>query len=579
MATRNQEVARLLEHIADLLEIKGEQAFRVNAYRAAARRIEGLQQDVEDLFLEHHLRTIPGVGEALEQKIGEYLATGQLEYYERLKREFPPGLVALLAVPGLGPRKARAIYDHLGVANLEQLERALEEGRVRDLPGMGEKTEQNLLRELHRLKQRTTRQSLGLALPLAEDLVALLARQAPVERVSYAGSLRRARETIGDLDLLASGRDPEAIAEAFVGLPMVVEVLSRGPARCSVLAPGGQQVDLRIVDRASWGAALQYFTGSKAHNVRLRELAVRRGWKLNEYGLFDEQSGKRLDDGDEASIYHCLGLSWIPPELREDEGEIEAARVGALPHLVELADIQGDLHTHTDWTDGAHSLEEMAEAARARGYAYLAVTDHSKSLGVARGLNAARLMEQRRLVDRLNHTLAPFRVLLGTEMDIKRDGGLDFDDATLERLDYVSASIHSGMSQGEAQMTERILRALRNPHVAVLNHPRGRLIQRREAYEVDLEAVIRTAAACGVALEVNGQPNRLDLDGHWARQAREAGVRLAINTDAHATSQLELMRYGVATARRGWVERKDVLNALPLDELLATLRRKRGAEC
>lgn len=570
MPAKNGEVAQLLENIGDLLEIKGEQPFRVNAYRVAARRIEGLQDDIEDLFLEHRLRDIPGVGDALAKKIGEYLASGQLEYYERLKREFPPGLVALLEVPGLGPRRARAIYNTLGVANLDQLEAALEAHQLQGVPGMGERSEENLLRELRRLKQRTSRQLLGVALPLAEELVALLDRQAGVEHVACAGSLRRMRDTIGAIDLLASGADDPSIAQAFAALPMVVDVVAREPRLCTVLVQDGPAVTLRIVEPSTWGAALLCFTGSKTHYRRLQELAHQRGWTLDARGLFDMQ-GRRLDDVDEASIYRCLELPWIPPELREDEGEVEAAQAGALPSLVALSDIQGDLHTHSNWTDGAHSLEEMAQAARDRGYAYIAITDHTRSLGVARGLSEERILEQRRLVDRLNDQLAPFRVLLGTEMDIKRDGSLDFDDATLQRLDYVSVSVHSGMSQSKAQMTERILRALQNPYVCTLNHPSGRLIRRREAYEVDLEAVILEAAARGVALEVNGQPSRLDLDGHWTRRAREAGARLVVNTDAHATSQLALMRFGVATARRGWAQPHDVLNTLPLHELLATL--------
>jgi DNA polymerase (family X) len=573
--SRNGDVARLLEDIGDLLEIKGEQPFRVNAYRNAARRIEGLREPIEVMHAESRLRTIQGVGEALEQKIGEFLSTGSLQYYENLRAQFPPGLVELLQVPGLGPRKARLVYDQLGIGSLAELEAAAEEHRLRDVPGLGERTEENVLREIERLKQRSTRHQLATALAVAEELLERLRECPAVQRAEYAGSLRRMQDTIGDVDLLVASTRPEEVERFVLDLAQVRDVLSTGPSRTSVIVRDGLQVDVRVVEPKCWGAALQYFTGSKAHNVRLREIAVRRGWKLNEYGLFDGATGRRLAGEDEDGIYQALGLQPVPPELREDTGEIELAAAGDLPRLLEESDIRGDLHVHSTWSDGGSSLEDMARAAIRLGREYIAMTDHSKSLGVARGLTEARVAEQAAALRALNAKLAPFRVLHGTEMDIRRDGRLDYEDETLARLEYVSASVHSGMKQESSVMTARIERALGNPYVATFNHPHGRLIGARPAYEVDMEAVIRTAARNGVALEINSQPARMDLDSVWARRARDLGARFVINTDSHATNQLALMRFGVATARRAWLGPEHVLNALPLAEFLAHLAGRR----
>lgn len=574
---RNREVADLLQEIGDLLEIKGEQRYRINAYRNAARRIESLTEPIETLFAERRLREIPGVGEALEQKITEFLATGRLEYIERLRGQFPPSLVALLDVPGLGPRKARLVFDQLGVANLEQLEQAARAHRLTEIPGLGDKTEENLLQELQRLKQRSRRRMLDWALGRAQEIEREVERHPGVKRVGHAGSLRRMQETIGDVDILAVAEDAVSVSRHFQALPQVVDVLSGGPARTTVLISGGLQVDLKIVPAESWGAAMQYFTGSKAHNIRLREMAVRRGWKLNEYGLFDARTDERLAGDDEDEIYRKLDLAPIPPELREDTGEIEAAQAGRLPQLLAEDDIEADFHLHTNWTDGAHTLEEMARAAIALGRSYMAVTDHSRSLYVARGLTIEQLVEQRELADQLNKKLAPFRILLGTEMDILADGTLDYPDEVLAQLDYVSISIHSAMKQPREEMTARILRAMENPYVATLNHPHGRLLEQRDPIEVDMGAVVDAAARLGVALELNSQPHRMDLNDRWARRAIDAGARLMINTDAHTTSQLGLMRYGVAMARRGWAEPRHVLNALPLEGILEHLSTRRPA--
>jgi DNA polymerase (family 10) len=574
--SRNLEVAQLLQKLGDMLEVKGEVPFKIAAYRKAADRIEALREPIEGLHGAGRLREIAGIGQALEQKIAEFLDTGHLGFYEKLMAEFPPGLVQLLQVPGFGPRKARLVFDSLGVADFEALEHAAREGRLRMLPGLGEKTEASILRELERIKQRTNRHHLAQVLLLAEAMVEDLEKTSPTgTRLCYAGSLRRMVDTIGDMDLLAGTTRPEAVIKAFLELPLVLEVLSTGPVRASVLVQGGVQVDLRVVEPESWGAALQYFTGSKAHNIQLRGLAIRRGWKLNEYGLFDERTGRRVAGEQEQAIYDALDLAFIPPELREADGEIEAAAAGLLPNLVELSDLKGDMHVHSNWSDGADSLEVMAREARALGHQYIAITDHSKSLGLASGLEEPRVREQRALVARLNRELGPFRILHGTEMDILRDGSLDYDDDVLKDYDYVSASIHSGMNQSEAEMTTRIQRALSNPYVHTLNHPHGRRIPRRPAYAVDMQAVIDTAATQGVALEINSQPARMDLEGSWARKAKKAGARLVINTDSHSANELSRQRLGIGSARRGWLEARDVLNALPLDELEQVLRRNR----
>jgi DNA polymerase (family 10) len=576
---RNREVAGLLESIGDLLEIQGEVPFKINAYRKAAARIEALREPIELVQREGRLRKIQGIGPALEQKISEYLETGKLAYYDKLSAEFPPGLVELIEIPGLGPRTARLIFDALGVGDVDSLEQAARAGRLRAIPGLGAKTEENILRELERLKERSDRKTLGQALLLAEELLDDLRQRVPANaRLSHAGSLRRMADTIGDIDLLAAADDTEAVVRAFTGLPTVLEVLSAGPVRASVLVRGGLQADLRVVEPRCWGAALLYFTGSKAHNLALRERAVRQGWKLNEYGLFEESSGRCLASEQEADLYRAFGLEYIPPELREDDGELEAAAAGRLPKLIELADLRGDLHVHSDWSDGSEPLEAMARAARDSGLEYMAITDHSKSLGIARGLNEERVRQQRALVNRLNQELAPFRILHGTEMDILRDGQLDYADDLLAEYDYVSASIHSAMKQEQAQMTARIQRALRNRYVHTLNHPHGRLIPQRPAYAVDMQAVVDTAIAEGVALEINAQPERMDLEGSWARRARLAGARFVINTDSHAASQYAFRRLGVGSARRGWLSAADVLNSLPLERLLVELQRRRNGQ-
>jgi DNA polymerase (family 10) len=574
---RNDDVIRIINAIGDMLEIKGENRFRVNAYRDAARHLEGLTEDLNVLASEGRLRSIPGVGDAISTKIQELLDTGHLAYYDRLAAEIPVTLLDLLQIPGLGPRKVKLLHESLQVTSVADLRTAIATGRVATLPGMGEKTVQNIQRELERWEQRGKRTPLGTALPLVLEIIAALQEGCPVvQRISEAGSVRRRRDTIGDLDLLAASDRPTEVLEAFVHLPLVQEVIAHGDTKAAILAPRQQQVDLRVVPPESWGAALLYFTGSKAHNVRLREIAIKKGWTLNEYRLFDATGQTQLAAGEEEDVYRALGLPWIPPEIREDSGEIEAGFAGKLPKLVELGDIRGDLHSHSDWSDGQATIEQMWEAARARGYEYLVLTDHTQSLGVTNGLNAERLTQQRELVRAINRRGDGPCLLHGVELEIRADGTLDFPDEVLAELDLVVASVHSSFGQTREKMTSRLIAAASNPHVDVIGHPSGRLIGRREGYDVDLEALIQVCAERGTALEINANPARLDLDDVHARRAVEQGCWLAIDSDAHEPSNFDLLPYGIATARRAWVGPSRVLNCLPLSDLLAHLRRRGG---
>lgn len=572
---KNAAVARVLEAIADALELRGEGGFRVNAYREAARNVELLREDIEEIWEEGKLEEIPGVGTSIAQKIGDFLARGESPYLAELGQGFPPGLLELLKVPGLGPKKSRLLYEALGIGSLAELVEAARAHRIRQVRGLGAKSEENLLREAERLQQREKRLLLGQAWPLAEAIAQMLSECPFVCAIEPAGSIRRRKETIGDIDLLASSAEPTQVMEAFVRLPLVQEVLNQGPTKSSILTQENLQVDLRVVAPAEYGSALQHFTGSKSHNIAMRERAIRLGYKLNEYGLFRLDTNERVAAKREEDVYQALGLPWIPPELRENAGEIEAAERGRLPHLIELADIRGDLHLHTEWSDGHDSLRSMAYAARELGYEYIAVTDHSHSLGIAHGLDPERVREQGRLIEDLNRELAPFQILHGTELEIRMDGTLDYPDELLATLDYVGASVHSGMKQPADKMTARILEAFRH-RIHTFNHPTGRLLEERSPYEFDFDQVLQAARGRGICLEVNGNPHRLDLKDVDARRARDKGVGLVLDTDAHRTADLSYMRYAVAIARRGWVEKGDVLNALPLEALKQRLRKSSG---
>lgn len=575
---RNAQVAEFLENIADMLEIKGESVFRVRAYRDAARSIESLTEDIEEIEKRGGLREIPGVGESIAEKLAEYIETGHSTYYDQLRKEINPGLATLLEVPGVGPKKARLFYDKLGIDSVEKLEVAAKEHRLSPLPGIGEKTERNILDAIERMRGRSERTPLGIALPTALPFLRILREMPEVDRADLAGSLRRMRETIGDLDLLASSDQPATVVDKFVALPMVKSVLGHGPTKGTVITAENLQVDLRVVKPREYGAALQYFTGSKAHNIKLRTIAENMGLKVNEYGVFRVADDKRIAGETEESVYEALGLRWMPPELREDRGEIEAAREGRLPHLVEVSDLRGDLHVHTDWSDGSSSPEEMVVAAKDRGYEYLVLSDHSVSMGFVHGLSLERIQEQRALIDDLNRRYPGIRVLQGIEVNIRADGSLDYDDEILARFDVVTAAIHSGMAMPKDRMTKRIIRAVSNPHVDILSHPTGRIIGKRDPYDVDLEAVFRAAIKGGTAMEIDSMPDRLDLKDTDAMLARRMGVMVCIDSDAHAADQLGVVDYGIATARRGWIEPEQVVNALPLRDLLTWLKEKKLRE-
>ena len=568
---KNQQIAKIFSEIAELLELKGENIFRIRAYRRAAQNLDSLSRDVSALSQEE-LEAIPGIGKDLAGKVREYLETGKIAKHEELKQDIPAGVLDLLRVPGLGPKKVKLFYDKLKVKSVDELDGAVRAGRLEGMAGIQAKTIENIRKGIEQVRRGTERRPLGRILPLAEDIVRRMRDAAPVDRIEVAGSIRRCRDTIGDVDVLTTSKKPAAVMDAFVRLPHVSRVLAQGETKSSIITDDGVQVDLRVVEEDSFGAALQYFTGSKQHNIKLREMAVKVGLKINEYGVFRGPGEKRIGGRSEEDIYRALKLPWIPPEIREDTGEIEAAQQGTLPVLIELQDVKGDLHVHTKWSDGSHDLDTLVQAAKRKGYRYIAITDHTKGLGVAHGLDEKRLADEMTLIDKANASLRGFRILKGSEVDIRSDGSLDLPDAALAPLDIVVASIHSGFKQSRDQITKRLLAAVRHPCVSVIAHPTGRLIGERDAYDADMDAVFREAGRYGVAMEVNSYPLRLDLNDVHIRLAKEYGVPLVISTDAHVTTQFDFMSYGVSMARRGWAEKKDVLNTLHCDQLMARLK-------
>jgi len=572
----NQQVAAILSGMADMLDIQGQDYHRVMAYRRAAETIAALGRPLAEVWQEGGLEKLPGIGKTLAAKIDELMRTGHLAAYEKLQREVPPGVVAMLQIPDVGPRKAALFWQKLGITSIDELEAAARAGRLQSLPGMGARSEQKVLAGIEALRRRSARLPLGVAWELAYRLLLPLRELAGVVQAEPAGSLRRMRETVGDLDLLVAAEDPEPVMARFRSLPEVAEVLLSGTTKTSIRTASGVQADLRVLPPSRWGTALQYFTGSQLHNIRLRGLALERGFSLSEYAL-KRQDGSELLCADEEAVYAALGLPLIPPELREDRGEIEAALEGRLPRLIERSDLRGDFQFHTTWSDGQNSLLEMAQAARRSGLEYALVTDHSHGLGVARGLSADDLRRQRAEIEEVNRRMGgAFRLLAGVEVEVRNDGSLDLPDEALAELDLVVAAVHSGLRQDSAQFTARAIAAVRHPLVDILAHPSGRLIGRREGADLDMEALLRAAAETGTAIEVNAHPDRLDLDDVHIRRAVELGVKLAISSDAHHPAGFDVLLFGVATARRGWAMAADVLNSRSAEEVLAWSKRRRA---
>ncbi|MDR3419573.1 MAG: DNA polymerase/3'-5' exonuclease PolX [Nevskia sp.] len=570
-AADNERIAAIFEEIADLLDLQNANPFRIRAYRNAARSVRAFGPDIGGLLGSgRELPKLPGIGRDLTAKIGEIVETGSCALLERLRKQVPGTLVELLSIPGLGPKRVQHLYHELGVETPQQLRAAARDGRLDRLHGFGPRMQAKLLQAVDARLQTGHRHLLALAAAPAERVVSYLRRAPGVSEVSVAGSFRRMRDTVGDLDILAAAADPDAVTRHFLGYPEVREVLAGGPARASVVLESGLQVDLRTIDPPAWGAALVYFTGSKAHNIALRRRAQERGFKLSEYGVFKD--GRRVAGDTEASVYRILRLAEIPPELREDRGEIEAAEAGRLPRLIEPGDLRGDLHAHSKASDGANSLEEMAEAARAAGLEYLAITDHSRHLRIAHGLDAAALLRQCEEIDALNRCLRGITLLKGAEVDILENGELDLPDEALQQLDLVVGAVHDHFGLSRTQQTRRLLRAMEHRCFTVLAHPFARLIGEREPIEVDMTAVIKAARQRGCALELNAQPRRMDLFDIHCRAAKEQGVPVSIDSDAHRAGDFAQLRFGVGQARRGWLEKDDVLNTRGLQDLRRFLR-------
>jgi len=579
---KNAAVAEMFDTMADVMAIRGEDVFRVNTYRKVARVLRDLTEDIEQVHADGRLTDLPGIGKSSAEKIAQFLDTGKMQAYEKLLEGFPTGALDMLRIPGMGPKTVGRLMVEKGIESVDELEAAIAKGELAGMSGMGEKTVRRIRTGIEFLRRSAGRTLLGKALPVAQRIIEQLKERCKLGAAEAAGSLRRMKETIGDIDILVTttGRkkrqagDDEVpggrqIVEAFTSLPGVAEVLAAGGTRGSVRTEEGLQVDLRVVAPQSFGAALTYFTGSKEHNIKVRGIALDRGLKVNEYGVFKGE--KRVAGKTEEEVYESVGLPWIPPELREDRGEIEAAAEGKLPDLVSLKDIRGDLHVHSEYSDGKQSVLDMARAAREMGYSYIAITDHSPSLGVAGGLAVKDLKKQHADIEKAREKLDGFAILKGTEVDILPDGRLDYPDEVLAELDLVIASVHSQFGMGEKEMTDRIIRAVESPHVDAIGHLTGRLLGQRDAYAVDVGAVLRACAKHGTALEINAFMDRLDVTDLVCRQAREAGVKMVIGTDAHRAGHYWMMRLGVGTARRGWIEKGDVLNCMEADDLLAYL--------
>ncbi len=572
----NSEFAKAFWDLAELLELKTGNPFKIRAYQKAAQNIENFSENLKTVYRKggrKALEEIPGIGAGIAEHIEELIKTGKIKKYESLVKRFTPAFVEMMQVPGIGPKTALLLKKKLKIDSLAKLRQAAERGLLKGLPGFKEKKIENVKQGLE-LKERVKgRFLLSEADQYVEAIVARLKQVKEIDQILPAGSYRRGQETVGDIDILVTSKKPAAVMAAFTNLPQVERTLAEGPTRSSVILKNGMQADIRVLPPDNFGAAAHYFTGNKQHNIQIRELAIKQGLKISEYGVM--RGGKRIAGKTEAEVFKAVGLPFIPPELRQGGNELELAKAGQLPDLVELKDIRGDLHIHTNRSDGGNTIEEMAAAARELGYEYLAITDHSVSTRVAGGQSEKELLKELDYIDKLNGKLKGFRLLKGAEVDILPDGSLDFSDAALKQLDVVTASVHSNFKMPRAGMTKRIVAALRNKYVNILSHPTGRLIGKREPYEVDIEKIIRTAQETGTYLEVNSYPDRLDLNDVHCRRAKAAGVKLAINTDSHAALQLRLIKYGVLTARRGWLEKDDVINTRPLAKLLKLLYAKR----
>lgn len=566
---KNQEIARIFYDLADMLEVQGVD-FKPNAYRRAAQNIESMSEDLEDLRETGRLDEIPGVGRSMAKKIAEYLDTGEVAAHQRLQTEVPPGLIEIMRIQGVGPKTAKLLYDEMGIDSVASLREAADAGRLQAVKGLGPKKTENILKGIEQRAAYAERHLLGTALPLAQRVMAYLQEHAPVQRLAVGGSVRRQVETCGDIDLLATAEEWAPVMEAFVTMPEVAEVRQRGETKSIVWLKDGIQADLRVLDDASFGAALQYFTGSKDHNIQVRTLAVNQGYKLNEWGLFRED--ERVAGRTEEEIYTALGLAYVEPEMREAQGEVEAAKEGRLPRLIREEDLRGDLHVHTNWTDGHDDPEAMVQAAADRGYAYVGISDHSQAVRIAGGLSDAEILEQRPLIGELRDRFPDIHILHGTEMDILEDGELDFADETLAELDYAIGAVHSRFNLPEKEMTDRVVRAMEHPKVKVLAHPTCRKLLEREPVALDMNRVVEAAVETDTALEVNAGISRLDLNGAHAKRARDAGAKLMINTDSHTTLSLDLARYGVGQARRGWIEADDVVNTWEPEAFLGWIR-------
>lgn len=567
----NSEIARILRDIATILEIKQANPFRVRAYERAALNIESLSSDIEGYVLENRLKEIPGIGPDLSEKIKEIVRTGRLKFYEQLKKTIPQGVLELLKIPSIGPKTAKLLCEKLKIKDISGLKSAIKQNKLKDIFGIKEKTVENILKGIALVERGQKRMLLSEAFELAGQFRAPLSRLKEIKNISAAGSLRRHKETVRDIDILVASSTPKKVMDVFTQIPEVADILAKGPTKSAVRTKTGKQIDCRVTEEGAYGAALLYFTGSKDFNIKLRKIAIQKGLKLNEYGLF---KGDKLVAGKtEEEIFKRLGISYIEPELRENTGEIELAAKGRLPRLIEQNDLRADLHIHSRWSDGLNSIEEMANACKKMGYTYAAICDHSQGLKVAAGLSTGELKKKKKEIDRLNRRMSGFRILYGTELDIDVQGNLDYKDDTLKEFDLVVAAIHTGFKQSRTALTARLVKACKSKFVHIIAHPTGRLWGERDAYDIDLEEVFRAAADTNTHMEINSFPQRLDLNDANSRRAKEIGVKLAVSSDSHSTSQLETIQFGIFTARRGWLTKDDVINTLALEELLKEIKK------